>query len=256
MKITTETEESINKPYDFNQFSIDSFNREGFVTSDGLLSYDDLEQSIIETRSFQEYQNTSEYGSHLTDSAPTIFDHAEPDHPEKEKMHTGIGSAFRKATTWICHTFNSNALFPNNKYITVEELVELLSLPNPKDRPLLIDARKESEFNESHIEGATNLHNPDKLEEVSWLKDVPDDKLIVSYCAVGLRSGFLAKRLVEEFDHKNTVTLKGAFYRWANKDLPMVDGDNKIVKKVVPHQILARSLLKPEIRTSLFGQDN
>ncbi|KAL0476571.1 hypothetical protein AKO1_006077 [Acrasis kona] len=243
-------------------FTFNSFDHNGLNTEEGYISYEDLEQSIYQnsqpqSQDLHKNESIQSIQQESRPYVPTIFDnqpHKDGTFKDKKMLpHTGLGSAFRKATTWVCHTFNSNALFPNNKYITVEELVRLLQRPNPEDRPFLIDARKESEFKESHIEGSTNLHDPDKLESVNWLKEIPEDKLIVSYCAVGLRSGYLAKRIVEELGHKNTVTLKGAFYRWANMDLPMVNGDNHPVHKVVPHQILARTLLKPEIRTSLRG---
>jgi rhodanese-related sulfurtransferase len=157
-----------------------------------------------------------------------------------------LGSFYRKATTWVCHKFNTTFLFPENKYITVEQLLQFMD--DKKHPPLLLDCRKESEFNESHIEGAINMHDRQNFEQLNKL---PKNTLIVTYCAVGLRSGY-SQRKLREIGFTNVFTLKGAFYRWANMDLPMVNGKEEHVTKVVPHQILARSLLKPEIRTALF----
>lgn len=165
------------------------------------------------------------------------------DNTDKKHLHK-IGSWYRKACTWICHTFNSKILYPKNTYITVEELLFMMSSPNQEDRPLLIDARKQSEFEESHIEGAINIHS---VENLIKLNNLPRDKVIICYCAVGLRSGYIAKKIHRTLGFKAVYTLKGAFYRWANLGLPMVNEKGERVYKVLPHQILARTLLKPEI---------
>jgi rhodanese-related sulfurtransferase len=167
--------------------------------------------------------------------------------PRDELKDTGSlpGRIFRSGSTWVCHSFNSTFLYPQNKYITVEELLDMMD--NKENPPLLIDCRRDTEYEESHIQGAINMHKPKNFDS---LKRFPKDKLIVTYCAVGLRSGYVAKRLRDE-GYTNIYTLKGAFYRWANMDLPMVDDKGKPVHKVVPHQILARSLLKHDIRTPL-----
>ena len=57
----------------------------------------------------------------------------------------------------------------------------------------LIDVRTEEEYDESHIEGATNI----PLQIIDSI-NYPLDNVIVLYCATGIRSAEAAKILVEK----------------------------------------------------------
>lgn len=89
--------------------------------------------------------------------------------------------------------FLRGSVFLQNKYIKPHELEDLVKrmrageeLPLNR-KPCIIDARRPDEWRHSHIWSARNVHAWKFKESV--FKDVPKEQLVVTYCAVGLRSG-------------------------------------------------------------------
>lgn len=76
--------------------------------------------------------------------------------------------------------------------------------------PVLIDVREDSEWAESHIEGAKHIRLAD-LE--SHLAEIPKDQPVVVYCRSGKRSA-RAVMLLKELGYENAVSLTGGIMAW------------------------------------------
>ena len=87
---------------------------------------------------------------------------------------------------------------------------DILSVDLSKD--FLLDVRTIHEYNLSHIEGAVNVP-VDELR--NRLSEIPSDKRIVVYCAVGLR-GYLACRILMQHGFTNVFNLSGGFKTYAS----------------------------------------
>ena len=77
---------------------------------------------------------------------------------------------------------------------------------NPKD-VFLLDVRTAEEHEIDTIEGSVNIPH-DSIRE--HLSRIPHDKLVVVYCAVGLR-GYLAERVLRQHGFDNVRNLSGGF---------------------------------------------
>lgn len=75
------------------------------------------------------------------------------------------------------------------------------------DRDMLIDTRTPSEFELGSIKGAVNIPLDDLRGR---LDEIPTDKRIVLFCAVGLR-GYLAQRILMGRGYKNVFNLSGGY---------------------------------------------
>ena len=71
----------------------------------------------------------------------------------------------------------------------------------------LLDVRTIHEFDLDHIEGAVNIP-VDELR--NRLSEIPTDKRIITYCAVGLR-GYIAYRILTQQGFSNIYNLSGGF---------------------------------------------
>jgi rhodanese-related sulfurtransferase len=77
------------------------------------------------------------------------------------------------------------------------------------DGALIVDVRRDFEWNRTHIPGA--LHLPlEKL--VERCLELPDDRLVITFCTGGIRSAGAANLLVENgFD---AVNMSGGLIHW------------------------------------------
>ncbi|MGH2471430.1 MAG: MBL fold metallo-hydrolase [Candidatus Limnocylindria bacterium] len=81
---------------------------------------------------------------------------------------------------------------------------------------VLLDVREASEWNAGHAPGA--IHIPyEQLHERAH--ELPLDRLIVTYCAGGIRSS-LAASVLESMGH-DVANLRGGFTAWRNAELPI-----------------------------------
>lgn len=110
--------------------------------------------------------------------------------------------------------------FPDVAWISVDELAAQLA--GPGEPPLLVDARSDAEFAVSHLAGA--LHAETRAEALAPLADVPRDREIVLYCAVGYRSAKLARALQRD-GFTDLRNLEGSIFEWANTGHPVVDAE-------------------------------
>lgn len=101
--------------------------------------------------------------------------------------------------------------FPAIRDVSVDELIE-----RNERRPLVIvDVRPKDERDVSVIPNAVSQ---DWFEEH---RDQYRDKLVVTYCTIGARSGKYAMALQRE--GFNVVNLRGSILAWAHEGRPLID---------------------------------
>ncbi|MDD3903878.1 MAG: FAD-dependent oxidoreductase [Sphaerochaeta sp.] len=76
-----------------------------------------------------------------------------------------------------------------------------------KEGGFVLDVRSEEEFELGSIEGAYNIPNIDLRTR---LAEVPHDKTIIVYCAMGLR-GYLSERILRQNGYNQVYNLTGGF---------------------------------------------
>lgn len=76
---------------------------------------------------------------------------------------------------------------------------------------ILIDTRTAEEYEMGHIEDAVNI----PVDEIrNRLKEIPKDKPLIVYCAVGLR-GYLASRILMQHGYADVYNLSGGYKTYA-----------------------------------------
>lgn len=86
-----------------------------------------------------------------------------------------------------------------------------------KDEVMLIDTRTADEFSFGSIPGAVNI----PLDEMRGrLSEIPTDKPVVLFCAVGLR-GYLAQRILIGRGYQNTLNLIGGYKTYSTAMAPV-----------------------------------
>lgn len=81
-----------------------------------------------------------------------------------------------------------------------------------KDEVFLIDVRTTGEFEFAYIEGAINIPVDDLR---SRLSEIPKNKKIILYCAVGLR-GYLASRILHQHGYTDVYNLSGGYKTYSS----------------------------------------
>lgn len=82
---------------------------------------------------------------------------------------------------------------------------------------MLIDTRTPEEFSFGTIPGAVNI----PLDEMRGrLSEIPEDKPVVLFCAVGLR-GYLAQRILMGHGYRNTANLIGGYKTYSAAVAPV-----------------------------------
>ncbi|MDR1112963.1 MAG: FAD-dependent oxidoreductase [Bacteroidales bacterium] len=98
-----------------------------------------------------------------------------------------------------------NMLQKRVRMIPWDELHKLLQDPEKKRNILLIDVRTVMEYRSGTIADAVN-YPVDEIRE--FLDDIPSDKTIIVFCAVGLR-GYVASRILMQSGFKSVYNLSG-----------------------------------------------
>jgi rhodanese-related sulfurtransferase len=147
---------------------------------------------------------------------------------------------------WFILNQSLRQRFPKVEWITTEQLAAWLA-DQQRQPPVLFDVRTEEEWNVSHLAGARRVDPDASVEEATagLTKDTP----IVTYCAVGYRSGELATKL-REAGFSNARNLEGSIFQWANEHRPLVRGE-KPVTVVHPYSNLWGRLLRDEVRAPI-----
>lgn len=147
---------------------------------------------------------------------------------------------------WFLLKQSLRGRFPKVEWISTEQLASWLA-DNQRPPPTLLDVRSEEEWNVSHLPAARRVDLNASIEDVAagLSKEAP----IVTYCAVGYRSGALATKLREAgFTHVHN--LEGSIFQWANERRSLVSGD-KPVTVVHPYSSLWGRLLTDDARAPL-----
>lgn len=105
-------------------------------------------------------------------------------------------------------------------------------LAEQKDSVMLIDTRTPEEFSFGTIPGAINIPLDEMREH---LAEIPTDKPVVLFCAVGLR-GYLAQRILMGRGYRNVRNLIGGYktYSTATAPLPHPSGEAPSAKAETP----------------------
>lgn len=136
--------------------------------------------------------------------------------------------------------------FPRVEWITTEQLADWLA-NEKRQPPILLDVRTGEEWNVSHLPGARRVDPNAPLEQV--VSGLPKETPIVTYCAVGYRSGELATKLrAAGFTH--VWNLEGSIFQWANERRPLVRED-ETATTVHPYSRLWGRLLTDDVRAPL-----
>ena len=147
---------------------------------------------------------------------------------------------------WFLLKQSLRGKFPKVEWISTEQLAAWLA-DKQRPPPILLDVRTEEEWKVSQLPGARRVDPAASIETVTagLAKETP----IVTYCAVGYRSGALATKLREAgFTHVRN--LEGSIFQWANERRPLVSGD-KPVTVVHPYSSLWGRLLTDDARAPL-----
>ena len=100
-----------------------------------------------------------------------------------------------------------------------------------RSKIMILDVRTRDEFSLAAIPGAINI----PVEEIRERHaEIPTDKQIYVYCAVGLR-GYLAQKILIPRGYKNIKNLSGGYRIYAAAIAPVVETAPKLVPLYAPH---------------------
>ena len=98
-----------------------------------------------------------------------------------------------------------------------------------KNGAFLLDVRSEEEYELGAIEGSVNIPNTVLRQKLLM---VPTDRLVIVYCAIGLR-GYLAERVLRQNGYTNVRNLTGGYktYESAVRERYLLENKDKISVK-------------------------
>jgi cbb3-type cytochrome c oxidase subunit III len=113
-----------------------------------------------------------------------------------------------------------------NLYVSAEQLAKALK---DKKRMVILDARSEAGWHQSHIPGAISV--PYYKEPDKFIKDIPNDStLIVVYCACPHAASTQVVNTLKRFGYKHTAILDEGVLVWAQSGYPVQHGEGSIKK--------------------------
>jgi len=124
--------------------------------------------------------------------------------------------------------------FPGVQGIDTDQAKGII-LENKDEKVMIIDTRRQDEFEVSRIPGAIHLDlkcSDQELNEV--LANVEDNTKIINYCSLGYRSAMMTQRISNQLDNIQVFNLEGSIFKWANEDKPLVNHRNEPTKNVHP----------------------
>ncbi|MBA2585469.1 MAG: rhodanese-like domain-containing protein [Chthoniobacterales bacterium] len=158
----------------------------------------------------------------------------------------GIGMSKSESFEWVVLKATLRTKFPNVRWISTEQLASWLA-DHSRQEPVLLDVRTEAEWNVSHLPGARRVDPGTSAKPA--LAGVAKDRPIVTYCAVGYRSGAMASTL-RRAGYSDVRNLEGSIFQWANEHRPLVR-DGEPASQVHPFSTLWGRLLAGEVRAPL-----
>jgi rhodanese-related sulfurtransferase len=151
-----------------------------------------------------------------------------------------------RSIDWFLLKQSLRQRFPKVEWITTARLADWLA-DKQRQPPVLLDVRTEVEWNVSRLPGARRVAPNASVEEVT--AGMPKGTPIVTYCAVGYRSGALATKL-RAAGFTSVRNLEGSIFQWANEHRPLVREDEPVTI-VHPYSSLWGRLLIDDARAPL-----
>lgn len=151
-----------------------------------------------------------------------------------------------RSIDWFLLKKSLQQRFPKVEWITTQELANWLA-DKQRPAPLLLDVRTVEEWNVSHLAGARRVDPGAPVEKVA--AGISKETPIVTYCAVGFRSGETATKL-RAAGFSNVRNLEGSIFEWANEHRPLVHEDHPVTV-VHPYNSLWGRLLADDVRAPL-----
>lgn len=97
---------------------------------------------------------------------------------------------------------------------------EAYQLVEQREGLFLLDVRTFGEYRQARLEGARLIPIDQIMKRIS---ELPTDKPILVYCAVGSRSAQVVNYLARR-GYPEVYNLYGGIYSWAQKGLPILQG--------------------------------
>lgn len=126
--------------------------------------------------------------------------------------------------------------FPQAQSISTQQLATWLTDPLPP--PILIDVRRQQEYDLSHLPGARHLRTVAAIQGAG----IEPEATLVLYCSVGYRSARLAEQL-QGAGYTRVFNLEGSIFEWFNQGHPVV-ADGEPVQRVHPYDRIWGLLLE------------
>ena len=136
--------------------------------------------------------------------------------------------------------------FANVEWISTNELAGWLA-NKQLQAPILLDVRTLEEWNVSHLPGARRIDPAATAEAAA--EGLKKETPIVTYCAVGYRSGEMAERL-RAAGFTSVRNLDGSIFQWANEHRPLVRGEERVTQ-VHPYNSFWGRLVNDDVRARL-----
>jgi rhodanese-related sulfurtransferase len=154
-----------------------------------------------------------------------------------------VGLLGLRSVDWFLLKKSLRGKFPNIEWISTSELADWLA-DKRRPSPVLLDVRTPAEWDVSHLPGAKRVDPGASAERAAegLAKQTP----IVTYCAVGYRSGEMARRL-RAAGFSDVHNLEGSIFQWANEHRPLVRGE-VAVSQVHPYNTFWGRLLNDDVR--------
>lgn len=113
------------------------------------------------------------------------------------------------------------------RYVSAEQLLKALK---DSSRMIMLDARSEAAWHQTHIPGAVSV--PYYQEPDKFIKDIPNDSTwIVVYCACPHAASTQVVNTLKRFGYKHTAILDEGVLVWAQRGYPVQYGQGSRGKK-------------------------
>ena len=155
---------------------------------------------------------------------------------------TALPAAQKDSVTWDAVFAWIRHDWPEVPQMDTRELGQRMAA-NSGVTPLLIDVRTHEEYEVSHLPGAIWAETPSQM--ASAVRAASDQKPVVLYCSVGVRSSRAAAKLMES-RRGNVFNLQGSIFQWANEGRPLLANDRD-VHVVHPYSERWGVLLNPQL---------
>lgn len=130
---------------------------------------------------------------------------------------------------YILNPHNKAPIFAlrEKQYVSATQLLKALK---DSSRMIVLDARSEAAWHQTHIPGAVSV--PYYKEPDKFIKDIPNDStLIVVYCACPHAASMQVVNTLKRFGYKHTAILEEGILVWTQRGYPVQYGLGNTSKK-------------------------